>query len=158
MWIKKINIGFDAWCKIIISILLAKFAYNIVWYNSVENFLQVFSILIFIFVILNMSRILKFFWGPKGFEIELAKIEATKEEILEIQNDIKDVYKEMLHLNIALIESTKRLTWDGPPDYDQLISIINTNCKKLGLTSAEIDYVFRHKSSWEEEDKKTLNS
>ncbi len=154
MNIKNIKL-FEPLCKFLLSILFIKFTISIMHNSTFEISWQSFLFIVLIFVSINMPRIIRLFIGAEGLEIELDKIETTKKEIIEIQKDIKNTYKQMLHLFVAFIESTKRQTWSGPPNYDELISMINANCKNQGFTKTDTDYVFAHKTLWEEKDKKT---
>lgn len=151
----KMNNRFDCFIKILLGLLFAKFTYSFTVCNSPpKNFWEGCVFMTLIIICLNMSRIIKVFMGTKGIEIELNKIETTKKEIISIQENMKEVSKQMLHFNVTLIESMKRLTWNGLPNHDQLISIIEEHCKKLRFSQQEIDYVFETKKEWEENEKR----
>jgi N6-adenosine-specific RNA methylase IME4 len=100
-----------------------------------------------------MNRVIKLFMGAKGIEIELHKIETTKEEIIAIQKNMRALHQQMLQHNVTLIESLKRLTWNGPSNYNELIEEIMLYCEKLKLSDAERRDVFKSKILWEEREK-----
>jgi len=153
MCIKINNINFEFLCKILIAVLFIKLTSSLTFYNSIiENFQQCCWLIGIMIVFLNVSRVIKLFMGSKGIEIELAKIEATKEEILEIQKNIRQSSKQILRLYVDLIEGIKRLTWHGLPNYDELIHNIQESCKKLKFSNDEQNYVFESKKLLEEKE------
>jgi hypothetical protein len=148
-----LSVIYELICKVLLIILFAKFTAGIVFDKNEINCLWNCFVIIFIFINVHASRLIKLCVGSEGFEVQLAEIEEKREEILGIQNNIRETYKQMLHSQVALIESNKRLTWTGPSNYDELINIIRKNCGALNLSKPETDYVFEHKTVWEKKER-----